>query len=332
MIKNKKSLHILMFLLGSIYLSMITACGGSSSSDSSNSAEDDLVDEGSINDEFNAPFNFESTTSNTWNLHRFDGTSRTDSIDASQTKPGWLVMLPTIPPPGTNLGWFGDTYSAYLYQEVSGNFVVATKLRVVSRNNINVQPPSTDFNAGGLVIRDSAGTHNGNENWVMYNIGAQTSGTPSNYSREIKKTVNSASNMFLTDQDDIEEHLLVCRVDENFYFYYWDDVINNWREETFYNNADLNGSLISTRIANNTSITPEIANILPSDGNTSPISFRFDAANNFFMPNTLQVGLIAHNWSNTGDTRAEFDYVRFATNIPATKNDCLTEFAGLGSQ
>ncbi len=328
---KKQNLHILMFLFGSIYLSMVTACGGSSSSGSNNPAEEDLVNEDSISDEFSASFNFESTTSNTWNLHRFDGTSRTDSIDASQTKPGWLVMLPTVPPLETNLGWFADIYGAYLYQEVSGNFVVATKLRVVSRNDINVQPSSSNFNAGGLVIRDPAGTHNGNENWVMYNIGAQISDTPGNtYSREIKKTVNSASNMFLTDQDDIEEHLLACRIGENFYFYYWDDVINNWREETFYNNADLNGSLISTRIANSTSITPEIADILPSDGNTSPISFRFDAANNFFMPNTLQVGLIAHNWTSAGDTRAEFDYVRFATNIPATKNDCLTEFAGLG--
>jgi len=316
-----------------IFLLTVTDDDGATGSDQVNINLLNVSSSVANSDEFSASVNFEINSSSPWTVDRFDGTSRAMSIDANMTKLGWLVLVPDTPPAGTNLGWFEDTYGPFVYQNVSGNFVVATKLRVVSRNDINVQPASTNFNAGGLVIRDPSGAHNGNENWVMYNMGAQVSATAGNsYAREIKKTVNSISNMFLTDQENIEEHLLVCRIDEQFYFYYWDDIADSWQEETFYNNAALNGTNLTTRIANGTSITPEIGNNLPAVGATTPISFSFDSNNNFFIANQLQVGVIAHNWSSEGDTRAEFDYVRFAASIPATQNDCLSEFANLGNE
>jgi len=36
--------------------------------------------------------------------------------------------------------------------------------------------------------------------------------------------------------------------------------------------------------------------------------------------------------TDAGDTRAEFDFVRFATTAPTSQSNCLDEFDGLGNQ
>ena len=52
------------------------------------------------------------------------------------------------------------------------------------------------------------------------------------------------------------------------------------------------------------------------------------------MSETLQVGVVSHNWDDAvlQDTRAEFDFIRFADSAPSSVEDCLNAFAGLGSE
>lgn len=226
---------------------------------------------------------------------------------------GWLHVVPER---FEFNAWFEDEYGPLVYQNVTGNFVAMTHLRVVSHDDNSI-PPEVGFNAGGFVIRDATGTHQGDENWVMYNMGGQGVGGVT-YAREVKKTVNSTSNLFLTEQIGLEEYLLVCRVGADFYFYYWAEAINDWREERYYNQYDVDGVLTSTW-HNSSSVTSEITPAEP--GESQPMYFNHPA-----MPATVQVGVMGHTWSDDA-IQADIDFVYFAENQPLNQSDCLTEFA-----
>ncbi len=228
---------------------------------------------------------------------------------------GWLQVVPER---FVFNAWFEDEYGPLVYQNVTGNFVVMTHLRVVSHDDNNM-PPDVGFNAGGFVIRDAAGTHNGDENWVMYNMGGQGANGVT-YAREVKKTVDSTSNLFLTEQIGMEEYLLVCRVGADFYFYYWADAINGWRQEHYYNQFDVDG-VSTTTWHNSSSVTPEVTPAGP--GQSNPMFFNHQG-----MPATVQVGVMGHTWENDS-IQADFNYVLFAQNPPVTQADCLTEFVFL---
>lgn len=225
---------------------------------------------------------------------------------------GWLQVVPER---FMLNAWFEDEYGPLVYQNVTGNFVAMTHLRVVSHDDNNM-PPEVGFNAGGFVIRDAVGTHNGDENWMMYNMGGQGANGVT-YAREVKKTVNSTSNLFLTEQIGMEEYLLVCRVGADFYFYYWADAINGWRQEHYYNQFDVDG-VMTTTWHNSSSVTPEITPAGP--GQSNPMYFNHPG-----MPTTVQVGVMGHTWENDS-IQADFNYVLFAENPPQSQADCLTEF------
>lgn len=245
------------------------------------------------------------------------GTGNSDiRADQITINNGWLTVIPEV---FSQNAWFQDEYGPLIYKEITGNFSVATRLRVVSSDDNN-SPPNLGFNAGGFVIRDADGTHQGNENWVMYNMGGQGMNGVT-YAREVKKTRHSISNLFLTEQVELEEYLLVCRVGQDFFFYYWADSINGWREERLYNQFPVDGN-ITTTWRNSSSVTPEVPDVVP--GESGPLFFSHD-----LMPSVVQVGIMGHAWENS-DTQADFDFVRFAKKSPQAKSDCLTEFQFLG--
>lgn len=268
-----------------------------------------------FNDEFNQQADLLNNNTTNWQvLGAGINDERATTIDINN---GQLTVIPEV---FAQNAWFEDSYGPLIYQQITGNFSAVIHLRVISSNNPDVQP-NVGFNAGGFVIRDASGTHNGDENWVMYNMGGQgVNGVT--YSREVKKTVNSVSNLFLTQQIGLEEYLLVCRIGQQFRFYYWADAIEGWREEHFYNHADVDG-VETTTWMNSNSITPEL--VLPNPGNASPLFFNHAA-----LPDTVQMGIMGHTWSN-GDTQAEFDFIRFAVIPPAAEPDCTTQFESLGT-
>ncbi len=226
-------------------------------------------------------------------------------------------LLTVIPEVFAMNAWFEDEYGPLVYQLVTGNFAAVINLRVTQTNNIDM-PPDLGFNAGGFVIRDASGTHNNDENWLMYNMGGQGADGVT-YAREMKKTVSSVSNLYLTEQVGLEEYLLACRVGDDFYFYYWADAINAWRQETYYNQFDVDGTETTTW-RNSGSVTPEIT---PAGiGQANPMHFNHPA-----MPAEVQVGIMGHTWSNGNNgTRADFDFIRFAQSPPQSQSECTTAF------
>ncbi len=230
-------------------------------------------------------------------------------------------LLTVVPEVFSMNSWFEDEYGPLVFQPVTGNFAAVISLRVSQTADVD-QPPDMGFNAGGFVIRDPAGTHNDDENWVMYNMGGQGQNGVT-FAREMKKTVGSTSNLFLTEQVGIEEYLLACRVGDVFYFYYWADAISGWRQEIFYNQFEVDG-VLTTTWRNSNSITPEI--IAPSAGQANPMFFDHQG-----MSETVQLGLMGGAWSNSNNgVRADFDFIRFSTTVPQSQVDCTAEFLDIG--
>ena len=229
-------------------------------------------------------------------------------------------LMTVVPLSFNQNAWFSDEYGPLVYQSVTGNFSAVISLRVSAETDID-SPPDSGYNAGGFVIRDPSGSHNGDENWVMYNMGGQGQNGVT-YAREMKKTVNSTSNLYLTEQIGLEEYLLACRVGDAFYFYYWADAIAGWRQETFYNQFDVDG-VITTTWRNSGAVTPEIT--VPGPGQASAMYFNHPA-----MPATVQLGIMGHTWINSSNgIRADFDFIRFAVNSPPAQADCTTEFSNI---
>lgn len=271
---------------------------------------------GPFSDEFNQDADLLNTNNTNWSVLGSNiGQERATSIEINN---GYLVVEPQI---FSMNAWFEDEYGPLVYQNVTGNFAAVISLSVTQSADPS-QPADLGFNAGGFVIRDPSGTHTGDENWVMYNMGGQGADGVT-YAREMKKTVSSGmtsiSNLYLTEQVNSEEYLLACRVGDLFYFYYWADAIGAWRQETFYNQFDVDGTLTTTW-RNGGSVTPEIT--VPGTGQSSPMHFNHPG-----MPNTVQLGIMGHSWQN-GDNGvlASFDFIRFAKNIPQNQNDCIAEF------
>ncbi|MGV6850948.1 MAG: hypothetical protein ACWA5R_02065 [bacterium] len=269
-----------------------------------------------LNDEFAYVLDFLNNNTSDWQvLGSGAGDERAVFIQSDGQK------LSIIPEEFEHNAWFEDEYGPLVYKNVQGNFAVAIHVKMLVPNQPSI-PPSVGFNAGGLVIRDPSGTHSGDENWVMYNLGGQGQNGVS-YAREMKKTIQSRSNLYLTEQTRQDEFLLACRVGSLFYFYHWSEIENNWIQETFYNQFSVNG-VITTTWRNSGDVTPEIQ--VPAPGQESPMHFDHPG-----LPDTLQVGIMAHSWTNyTDGIQGDFEFVRFAPNAPQTSSDCTSSFAQLG--
>jgi len=268
-----------------------------------------------LSDEFNGTIDLLSDNTSAWSLLGGSTQHRMDNADIGISRNGHLLIRPQV---FAQNAWFGDSYGPLIYKNISGNFAVTTRVRVNSRFDQN-SAPNVGFNAGGFVIRDAARTHQGDENWMMYNVGAQL-GPNWNFAREVKKTVNSESNLFLTPQGSMEEQLLVCRIDDDFYFYFWDEVAQAWQVERMYNQYDLHGQNTTT-FNNRDTVVPEIG-ALPAAGEAIDLHFHHPA-----MPDTVQVGVMAHAWSDS-DTEAAFDFVRFSAEPPQSIAQCTAAFSG----
>ena len=256
-----------------------------------------------MSDEFNqASVNLLTNNTTAWQI------LHPGRIFSAEISGGSLTVVAQNPPAGqSNWGWFQDDYGVLIYKPVTGNFAVSTRFRVVDDTDPN-QRPTGSFNAGGFVLRSAAGTHSGDEDWIMYNMGSQGR---TGYSREIKKTVASRSGLYLTPQPFTEQVLAACRLSDRFYFFRWDSGTSTWTPERFV-----------------PSVTERLAQRWPEIDETGATPMYFDHPT---LPATIQVGLITHAYNTAGPndtsrTRGEFRYVRFAASAPTTMGECTSQF------
>ena len=133
--------------------------------------------------------------------------------------------LEVVPEPLNENHWFEEAQGPYLHRSVSGDFVVETLVQVATPNDSN--PPEVGYNSAGFVIRDPAGGP-GTENWIMYNIGAQSAAVP--FGVEAKTTVNSNSMLELFAVEPAPYRLRVCRRGSELRYFYTSANVDDWSE------------------------------------------------------------------------------------------------------
>jgi hypothetical protein len=111
---------------------------------------------------------------------------------APRVSNGCLVLQPVAS------GWFDDNQAGHLYKEVSGDFVVTTRIRV---SGTFAELPRTEFSLAGLFVRapravTAASWRPNHENWLSFSVGtASPAGAPQ---YEVKTTMNSLSTLKIT--------------------------------------------------------------------------------------------------------------------------------------
>jgi hypothetical protein len=140
-----------------------------------------------------------------------------------QIEQGQLVLRPK------SSGWFEDNTAGHLYREVTGDFIVTTKLKVAGTQS---PVPQRSFSLAGLLIREprrltkTTWTPKG-ENWLFFSLGtAFPAGQPQ---FEIKSTYNSLSTLKISEAKPGWTKLRIARSGELFTLLYQQEGSNEWR-------------------------------------------------------------------------------------------------------
>lgn len=166
---------------------------------------------------------FENASSlSEWSLRHVveGGPAQYSTLDINGSHAGRATIVPT------SSGWFQDGKAPFLFKLVTGDFVV--QIHVNARNSANPNAaPTQEFNSAGLLARDPASV-TGSENWIMYNVGFQSS--VERVATERKSTVDSASALFFRDGFH-SGRLAICRLGDTFRMFRRLDNENAWSEE-----------------------------------------------------------------------------------------------------
>ena len=142
--------------------------------------------------------------------------------EAPRVEDGQLVLQPR------SSGWFEDNTAGHVYQEVTGDFIVTTRIRVEGTQS---SVPQRSFSLAGLFIRKpraiTATTWEPNqENWLFFSVGtASPAGQPQ---FEIKSTYNSLSTLKIFEAQEGWMRLRVARSGELFTLLYQPDSSSEW--------------------------------------------------------------------------------------------------------
>ncbi|MEM7141030.1 MAG: S-layer homology domain-containing protein [Actinomycetota bacterium] len=144
-----------------------------------------------------------------------------DVIDIDSSAAGSLVIVPRD---FHNNGWFATSEGPFVYQNVTGDFAAAIRITVGAADDPDAAP-GNGYNSGGFVLRDGAQPHD----WVMFNIGGQTSAT--GFAREVKTTVNGSSVLQLESIATREYRLLICRVGAEIRYFTGTPDTTSWTQD-----------------------------------------------------------------------------------------------------
>lgn len=123
---------------------------------------------------------------------------------------GELVLMPYAS------SWYQDYRGVLLYKEVTGDFVVTTKVNSTSRDGRSA--PRVSYSLGGIMVRtprsDNANTWRpAQENYIFLSIGSAD--RPGNFQFEVKTTLNSVSTLEKTLAASGEALLQFVKVGQN---------------------------------------------------------------------------------------------------------------------
>jgi hypothetical protein len=137
-----------------------------------------------------------------WNAEQLD------LWDVDGLHPGAMTMRPHT------VTWFQDYVGPYAFKTVSGDFVITTDATVTGRDGSSV--PQSLFSLGGLMVRrprnvTPATWSPGGEGYVFLSVGYGNA-MPRRFQFEVKTTVNSVSNLVLSDAPGANAGLQIARL------------------------------------------------------------------------------------------------------------------------
>nr|MDJ0573341.1 hypothetical protein [Pleurocapsa sp. MO_192.B19] len=166
---------------------------------------------------------------------RFDRPESLENWQEYQVE-GWVSKWDTPTVENGNLmlrpkssGWFEDNQAGHLYQEVTGDFIVTTRIRVEGTQE---SMPQRSFSLAGLFIRQpqtftKASWTPNNENWLFFSVGSAFPAGSSQF--EMKSTYNSLSTLKITDAPEGWMRLRVGRSGELFTLLYQEENSDEWK-------------------------------------------------------------------------------------------------------
>lgn len=150
-------------------------------------AADDLAE---LSDEFNDP----RTASQWQHAYKVEGSAanQLQTFDISRQHKGELLMVPHASV------WYQDYRGVLAFKQVTGDFVVTTRLRTAGRSGDGA--PRSSFSLAGLMLRTPRDVtpqtwKPGGENYVFLSAGSADQ--PGQYQLEVKTTINSRSDLIV---------------------------------------------------------------------------------------------------------------------------------------
>jgi hypothetical protein len=136
---------------------------------------------------------------------------------------GRLVLQPK------SSGWFEDNTAGHLYREVTGDFIVTTRIKV---EGTRTPVPQRSFSLAGLFIREprtftQATWQPKQENWLFFSAGTAFPAGRSQF--EIKSTYNSLSTLKISDAKAGWMRLRIARSGELFTLLYQENGSREWK-------------------------------------------------------------------------------------------------------
>ncbi len=112
--------------------------------------------------------------------------------------------------------WWGQEVGAYVYREVSGDFVMSVNVRVRDANSeIPSAPPREGIALAGIVVRNPD-SRKGSDNWVLLQVGYFNN----HFCIKAETTHDSQSSWSTTTHGD-SARLRLCRMDGQFHAFVW---------------------------------------------------------------------------------------------------------------
>ncbi|MEM9537702.1 MAG: hypothetical protein AAGA40_18770 [Cyanobacteria bacterium P01_E01_bin.45] len=207
---------------GGVFVASLLFAGAIISQTNAPSLADEAAEQQAEDDLRSLSTNFESPQAlANWQEFQVDGWA--PKWEAPRVEDGQLVLQPR------SSGWFEDNTAGHLYREVTGDFIVTTRIRV---EGTETAIPQRSFSLAGLFIREprtfTAETWTpGEENWIFFSIGtAFPAGQPQ---FEIKSTYNSLSTLKISDAQTGWIRLRIGRSGELFTLLYQAEGSEEWQ-------------------------------------------------------------------------------------------------------
>jgi hypothetical protein len=181
----------------------------------------------------------EKSLSNWKQFHEAEGwMTMTRTLDANKTSAGNLRFEPTTS------GWYADFHGAFLFKEITGDFLATTRLKVSGKTG---EMPTALWSLAGLMVREPRQNANkdnwkpSGENWLFFTTGVAEPAGQTVF--ETKSTANSRSNLKLRPAKTGWVELGIARVRAAFVLLYRYDGETKWTVQERFHRRDLGRTL-----------------------------------------------------------------------------------------